>query len=66
VLEVLGDFPSATPPLPWLLTIVPRLQPRYFSISSAPLAHPGTVHLTVAVVAWTVRAPPFLTPALLP
>jgi nitric-oxide synthase len=64
VLEVLGDFPSATPPLPWLLTVVPRLQPRYFSISSSPLAHPRTVHLTVAVVAWTVRARPLPVAAL--
>ena len=55
VLEVLADFPSACPPLEWLLTVVPRLQPRYFSISSSLKLHPNTVHLTVAIVAWQVR-----------
>jgi sulfite reductase alpha subunit-like flavoprotein len=54
VLEVLSDFPSATPPLPWLLTIIPRLQPRYFSMSSSPRQHARTAHLAVAVVAWQV------------
>jgi sulfite reductase alpha subunit-like flavoprotein len=53
VLEVLGDFRSARPPVGWLLSVVPRLRPRYFSISSSPRVHPRTAHLTVAVVSWT-------------
>ncbi|KAL6779182.1 NFR1 [Auxenochlorella protothecoides x Auxenochlorella symbiontica] len=52
VLEVLQDFPSARPDLGWLLTAVPRLAPRAFSIASSPLAHPGAAHLTLAVVGW--------------
>eukprot|EP00897_Mesotaenium_endlicherianum_P010395 jgi/Mesen1/9384/ME000610S08681 len=52
VLEVLEDFPSAEVPLEWLLQIVPRLQPRAFSISSSLRAHPGQAHITVAVVEW--------------
>lgn len=52
MVEVLRDFPSAKPSLAWLLGSVPRLVPREFSISSSPLAHPGHVHLTMAVVTW--------------
>ena len=55
VLEVLEDFPTAAPPLARLLEIVPRLQPRYFSISSGPSKIPGRCELTVAVVAWRTR-----------
>lgn len=54
VVEVLTvDFPSATPSLEWLLQAAPRLQARAFSIASSPRAHPGQLHLTVAVVQWT-------------
>lgn len=48
--EVFSDFPSARPPLNYLLQLIPRLQPRLFSISSSPLAHPGQIHITLAVV----------------
>ncbi|CAI5952368.1 unnamed protein product [Closterium sp. NIES-65] len=50
VLEVLQEFSSVALPLPWLLQLCPRLQPRSFSISSAPLAHPGRCHITAALV----------------
>ena len=40
LLEVLQDFPSAAPPLMWLLQAGPRLQPRRFSIASSLRAHP--------------------------
>ncbi|CAI5498010.1 unnamed protein product [Closterium sp. Naga37s-1] len=50
VLEVLQEFSSVALPLPWLLQLCPRLQPRSFSISSSPLAHPGRCHITAALV----------------
>lgn len=49
-MQVLNDFPSCRIPLEALLEAAPRLQPRQFSISSSPLAHPSRVHVTVAVV----------------
>lgn len=48
--EVLAEFPSTRPPLDHVLELLPRLQPRYYSISSSPHAHPGVVHITAAVV----------------
>ncbi|KAM9386680.1 LOW QUALITY PROTEIN: nitric oxide synthase 3 [Phaethornis superciliosus] len=52
LLEVLEEFPSVAPPAALLLTHLPLLQPRYYSISSAPSANPGQIHLTVAVVTY--------------
>ncbi|XP_053812164.1 nitric oxide synthase, endothelial [Vidua chalybeata] len=50
--EVLAEFPSVALPAALLLSELPLLQPRYYSISSAPGAHPGEIHLTVAVVTY--------------
>ncbi|GAB5031224.1 nadph-dependent diflavin oxidoreductase 1 [Nannochloropsis oceanica] len=55
LVEVLQDFPSARPSLPQLLTLLPRLRPRAFSIAST--CHPSgptphQLHLCVAVVSF--------------
>ncbi|CAL9370405.1 Sulfite reductase [NADPH] flavoprotein alpha-component [Streptomyces sp. enrichment culture] len=50
VLDLLRDAGAAAPGLDELLPFLRPLQPRQYSISSSPLAHPGSVHLTVASV----------------
>ncbi|XP_042331853.1 nitric oxide synthase, endothelial isoform X2 [Sceloporus undulatus] len=50
MVEVMEEFPSILLPTSLLLTQLPLLQPRYYSISSSPEAHPGQMHLTVAVL----------------
>ncbi|XP_044278442.1 nitric oxide synthase, endothelial isoform X2 [Varanus komodoensis] len=52
LLEVLEEFPSVALPASLLLTQLPLLQPRQYSISSSPDAHPGQMHLTVAVLTY--------------
>ena len=42
--------PSAEVPIGVLLGLLPKLQPRFYSISSAARAHPMDVHITCAVV----------------
>ncbi|MBF8748547.1 bifunctional nitrate reductase/sulfite reductase flavoprotein subunit alpha [Pseudomonas monteilii] len=49
LVDVLHSFPQDLPLTTWLELLRP-LQPRLYSISSSPLAHPGQVHLTVSTV----------------
>ncbi|XP_042297702.1 nitric oxide synthase, brain isoform X1 [Sceloporus undulatus] len=55
MVEVLEEFPSVQMPSTLLLTQLPLLQPRYYSISSSPYMYPDEVHLTVAVVSYRTR-----------
>jgi len=43
-------FPSMKVPLNRFIQIVPRLQPRYYTISSSSSVYPENIHATVAVV----------------
>eukprot|EP00640_Fibrocapsa_japonica_P000889 CAMPEP_0113933598 /NCGR_PEP_ID=MMETSP1339-20121228/740_1 /TAXON_ID=94617 /ORGANISM="Fibrocapsa japonica" /LENGTH=678 /DNA_ID=CAMNT_0000934937 /DNA_START=174 /DNA_END=2210 /DNA_ORIENTATION=+ /assembly_acc=CAM_ASM_000762 len=51
VVELLSEhFRSVKVPLADLISLLPHLQPRYYTIASSSKAHPGRVHLTVSVV----------------
>ena len=56
LVELLAAFRCATPP-PWasVLELTPKLTPRYYTISSSPLADPKTVHMTVKVLREPMR-----------
>ena len=53
--ELLAEYPSASPPWAALLELCPKLTPRYYTISSSPLADPKTVHMTVKVLKEPMR-----------
>uniref|UniRef100_A0A1A8U6L9 Nitric oxide synthase n=4 Tax=Nothobranchius furzeri TaxID=105023 RepID=A0A1A8U6L9_NOTFU len=55
LVEVLEEFPSIQMPSTLLLTQLPLLQARYYSISSSPDLYSGEIHLTVAVVSYRTR-----------
>ncbi|MER6673787.1 sulfite reductase subunit alpha [Streptomyces sp. NPDC000983] len=50
VLDLLRDTGPSAPSAAELLPLLRPLQARQYSISSSPLAHPGSVHLTIASV----------------
>ncbi|CAL1546255.1 unnamed protein product [Lymnaea stagnalis] len=50
ILEVLEQFSSLKVPASLLLTQLPLLNQRYYSISSSLKMHPGEIHATVVVV----------------
>ncbi|KAF2973584.1 hypothetical protein EK904_003990 [Melospiza melodia maxima] len=55
ILEVLEEFPSAEVTTAFLLTQLPLLKPRYYSVSSSCDMTPKEIHLTVAVVSYRTR-----------
>ncbi|MEW2067528.1 bifunctional nitrate reductase/sulfite reductase flavoprotein subunit alpha [Streptomyces sp. NPDC007346] len=50
--DVVAAYPVRASAAEWT-GVLKRLQPRLYSISSSPLAHPGEVRLTVSVVRYT-------------
>uniref|UniRef100_A0A8C4Q4A2 Nitric oxide synthase 3 n=1 Tax=Eptatretus burgeri TaxID=7764 RepID=A0A8C4Q4A2_EPTBU len=52
LLEIFEMHPSLCTPATLLLSQLPTLAPRYYSISSSPSRHPSEAHLTVSVVTY--------------
>ena len=50
ILDLLEQHPTSTMPFPEYLALLPPLRPRYYSISSSPLASPTTCALTYSVI----------------
>ncbi|XP_055620902.1 NADPH--cytochrome P450 reductase isoform X1 [Toxorhynchites rutilus septentrionalis] len=55
IVHVLEDVPSCRPPIDHLCELLPRLQPRYYSISSSSKLHPTTVHVTAVLVKYETK-----------
>lgn len=53
LIDLLLEFPGVIDDPADLVSMLPRLTPRLYSISSSPAAHPGQIHATVAVVRYT-------------
>ena len=52
IADALLRFKAAHPPLPILLSIIPTIKPRAYSIASAPLASPNVTELLVLIDTW--------------
>ncbi|PNF31965.1 NADPH--cytochrome P450 reductase [Cryptotermes secundus] len=50
IVHILEDLKSCKPALDHLCELLPRLQARYYSISSSPKVYPTTVHITALLV----------------
>ncbi|CAO1416639.1 unnamed protein product [Diamesa hyperborea] len=50
IVHILEDVKSCRPPIDHICELLPRLQPRYYSISSSSKLHPTTVHVTAVLV----------------
>lgn len=50
MIDLLEYFRSVKLPLDHFLEIMPRMQPRYYSIASSSQQHPTSIHIVVAVV----------------
>lgn len=55
IVHVLEDVPSCRPPIDHLCELLPRLQPRYYSISSSSKLYPTTVHVTAVLVKYVTK-----------
>lgn len=50
IVHILEDLPSCRPPIDHICELLPRLQPRYYSISSSSKLYATTVHVTAVLV----------------
>jgi len=52
--HILADLPSCKPPIDHLLELLPRLQPRFYSIASSSKVHTNSVHICGVVVEYQI------------
>merc|ERR1711997_260651 len=50
LVHILEDMPDCKPAIDHLLELLPRLQPRFYSISSSSRVHKERIHVTAVVV----------------
>lgn len=50
IVHILEDIKSCKPPIDHICELLPRLQPRYYSISSSSKLYPTNVHITAVLV----------------
>ena len=55
VTHILEDLPTCKPAIDHLLELLPRLQPRFYSISSSSRVHQHRIHVTAVVVEYTTK-----------
>ena len=55
VTHILEDLPTCKPAIDHLLELLPRLQPRFYSISSSSRVHKDRVHITAVVVEYMTK-----------
>lgn len=56
IVHVLEDIKSCRPPIDFICQTLPKLQPRYYSISSSSQLHPNVVHMTVVLVKYETKS----------
>jgi NADPH-ferrihemoprotein reductase len=54
IVDILTEFNSCKPPMDYLLELLPRLQARYYSISSSPKADANIVSVTAVVLKYSI------------
>ncbi|VDD89446.1 unnamed protein product [Enterobius vermicularis] len=54
IVDVLRHFSSCKPPVDYLLELLPRLQARYYSISSSPKYSPTTISITAVITRYRI------------
>lgn len=50
--DILALFPKIRPPVTELISIIPSLKRREYSIASSQKVHPNKIHLLIVVVSW--------------
>uniref|UniRef100_A0A0K0EZ68 NADPH--cytochrome P450 reductase n=1 Tax=Strongyloides venezuelensis TaxID=75913 RepID=A0A0K0EZ68_STRVS len=55
IVHVLNQFQSCVPPIEFLFELLPRLQPRYYSISSSPKTDASRISITAVVTEYDIE-----------